>query len=853
VNRRILYLLAILYGAATVLYAAAWMYYVRQEPAARLGIDWYPVSDQPGIVVKSVVPGSAAERAGLRAEDRILAVNGKKILYRPEALQETYDARPGTPVRLTVQRPGEVAPVEIDAVAEARPPESRPGLGALTSQLMGMYPVMFAVVGLTVLLLRVESGHAWLLALLFGALIATAPYLDREHMVHPAIRGITTAYHLALSGLTPALFYAFFAVFPAPSPIDRRVPWLKWTLLAFAGAISVPLAVACFVAGDSELTYRLSAYVRSTPLAPLTILYSIGPFVLGFASLVGNARFGEGPETRRKARVMLWGTAAGLLPILLIDIAALVLGRPPSSLPFWPWALAVIALLLWPLSFAYAVVKHRVLEIPVLLRRSARYLLVQRGFLALVALASLAASAFLVGLFFEVGLRGGSRAAPLAVSVGIAFGLGLAFTGTRLHRRVAQRIDRAFFRSSYDARHVLEELATRARAVGSREELADLLDQRLRAALQPTKLYVYFADRNGTLEVAGFERPAGLERLDLMAVLLSGILRSGRPWSAGGSPMDLGPLAALGPECLVPIPGRRSELLGLVVLGPRLSEEPYSGEDRALLEAAASQAGLALESIGMAEEIATRLEAEKRQTRELEIARDVQRKLLPQRRPLLSTLDYAADCTQARVVGGDYWDVLDLGPKRVGLVQADISGKGISAALLMANLQASLRSRPPDSFDDLVGLLRALNRHLHESTESSRYATLFLGTYDDDTRVLRYVNCGHGPPLLVRKGGGAERLMPTAPVVGLFEDWSGEVAEITLEPGDWLVLYTDGVTDATGPEGQEFGEERLLLEVGRGRGRAAGEVLTSVFTALTAWSAHAEQWDDQTLLLVRGV
>ena len=271
------------------------------------------------------------------------------------------------------------------------------------------------------------------------------------------------------------------------------------------------------------------------------------------------------------------------------------------------------------------------------------------------------------------------------------------------------------------------------------------------------------------------------------------------------------------------------------------------------MEAAASQAGLALESIGMAEEIATRLEAEKRQTRELEIARDVQRKLLPQRRPLLSTLDYAADCTQARAVGGDYWDMLDLGPKRVGLVQADISGKGISAALLMANLQASLRSRPPDSFDDLVGLLRALNRHLHESTESSRYATLFLGTYDDDTRVLRYVNCGHGPPLLVRKGGGAERLMPTAPVVGLFEDWSGEVAEITLEPGDWLVLYTDGVTDATGPEGQEFGEERLLLEVGRGRGRAAGEVLTDVFTALTAWSAHAEQWDDQTLLLVRGV
>jgi sigma-B regulation protein RsbU (phosphoserine phosphatase) len=401
---------------------------------------------------------------------------------------------------------------------------------------------------------------------------------------------------------------------------------------------------------------------------------------------------------------------------------------------------------------------------------------------------------------------------------------------------------------------VLEDLATRARAVGSREELAALLDQHLRSALHPSKLYVYFADRSGALVVAGAERAPGLERLDLLSLLLSGILRSGRIWTSPRAPgQDIGPLGALGPECLVPIPGRRSDLLGLVVLGPRLSEEPYSKEDRSLLEAAASQAGLALETIAMAEEIAARLDAEKKQTRELEIARDVQRKLLPQRRPALATLDYAADCAQARVVGGDYWDVLELGPQRMGLVQADISGKGISAALLMANLQASLRSRPPESFDDLVGLVRALNRHLHESTESSRYATLFLATYDDASRRLRYVNCGHGPPLLVRAGGATERLMPTAPVVGLFEEWNGEVGEIGLAPGDWLVLYTDGVTDATGPEGQEFGEERLLRAVGRGRERSAGEVLSDVFTALTAWSAHAEQWDDQTLLLARGV
>ena len=162
---------------------------------------------------------------------------------------------------------------------------------------------------------------------------------------------------------------------------------------------------------------------------------------------------------------------------------------------------------------------------------------------------------------------------------------------------------------------------------------------------------------------------------------------------------------------------------------------------------------MALENIALAEKMAERLEAERHAAQEMDIARQVQSKLLPQKMPPLATLEYAGDCLQARAVGGDYYDFLDLGPGRVGFVLADIAGKGISAALLMANLQANLRSQYATALDNLPQLLQSVNRLFYESTEPNNYATLFFATYDDATRRLTYVNCGHNPPVLLRRDG----------------------------------------------------------------------------------------------------
>jgi serine phosphatase RsbU (regulator of sigma subunit) len=244
-----------------------------------------------------------------------------------------------------------------------------------------------------------------------------------------------------------------------------------------------------------------------------------------------------------------------------------------------------------------------------------------------------------------------------------------------------------------------------------------------------------------------------------------------------------------------------------------------------------------------------RLEAEHLATREMEIARQVQLKLLPQRTPALTTLDYAATSVQARAVGGDYYDFLDLGSSRVAMVIADVSGKGISAALLMANLQANLRSQSAILAEDLPGSLRFVNRMFYESTEPSNYATLFLGIYSDATRRLSYVNCGHNPPLLLRDGT-VERLAGNVTVLGLFEEWKCTVAETTLAPGDILALYTDGVVEATNANQEEFGEARLVQILEENRHLDATSLLKTVLATVQQFTA-GEQSDDLTLLVAR--
>jgi len=247
---------------------------------------------------------------------------------------------------------------------------------------------------------------------------------------------------------------------------------------------------------------------------------------------------------------------------------------------------------------------------------------------------------------------------------------------------------------------------------------------------------------------------------------------------------------------------------------------------------------------------AARLEAERQAAHDLAVAKEVQTRLFPQHQPPLRTLVYAGLCYPARAVGGDYYDFLDLGNGRLGLVIGDIVDKGMAAALLMANLQANLRSQCATAWEEPKRFLRAVHQSFYRNTAERDYATLFFAEYDDHTRQLRYSNCGHPPAFLLRRNDTLERLESTSTVMGLFEEWDCALGERQLFRGDTLVLYTDGATESFNDAGEEFGEERLAEAARQRRDLPAPELLAAVTEQIRKFSPH-EQADDITLIVAK--
>jgi len=247
---------------------------------------------------------------------------------------------------------------------------------------------------------------------------------------------------------------------------------------------------------------------------------------------------------------------------------------------------------------------------------------------------------------------------------------------------------------------------------------------------------------------------------------------------------------------------------------------------------------------------AERLESERRAAHELEIATQVQARLFPQTFPHLRTLDYGGICIQARLVGGDYYDFLNLGQQRLGLVLGDISGKGIAGALLMANLQANLRSQCAIALDEPQRLLRSVNELFYDNTADNAYATLFFAEYDDQAQRLRYANCGHLSALLLRRNNTLERLDSTCTVLGLFKEWECSIEECHLVSGDTIALYTDGITESCNAAGEEFGERRLTEALRRHRELPSRDLLAAIVDEVRQFSP-GEQYDDITLIVAK--
>jgi sigma-B regulation protein RsbU (phosphoserine phosphatase) len=251
----------------------------------------------------------------------------------------------------------------------------------------------------------------------------------------------------------------------------------------------------------------------------------------------------------------------------------------------------------------------------------------------------------------------------------------------------------------------------------------------------------------------------------------------------------------------------------------------------------------------IADEVAQR----ERLNREVEIAREVQERLFPQTLPPIAGVEYSGACRPALGVGGDYYDFLALPEGHLGVAIGDVSGKGIAAALMMASLQASLRGEATRAPENLAALVANVNHLVFEASSANRYATFFYAQYDPETGRLTYVNAGHNPPMLFHREGDQwriERLDVGGTVVGLFKKFAYKQACVTIAPGDVLVAFTDGISEAMNAADEEWGEEQLIETVEQCDGLTPSEIIARIMEAADGFVAGAKQHDDMTLVVL---
>jgi phosphoserine phosphatase RsbU/P len=268
--------------------------------------------------------------------------------------------------------------------------------------------------------------------------------------------------------------------------------------------------------------------------------------------------------------------------------------------------------------------------------------------------------------------------------------------------------------------------------------------------------------------------------------------------------------------------------------------------EKRVLSVAARQFALMIENA----RLTNRMVEQEKLRRDVALAAEVQRRLLPDEPPAARIGSLAAFSLPARTVGGDYYDFIQLDENHFGLAIADVAGKGIPAALIMSVVQASLRVISSDRNISLPELAARMNSFLHRSTPSNSYATFFFAQIDEIGRRMNYVNAGHNPPLLVRSSEIVE-LGASGTVLGLFPAMAFQEEAIDLRPGDVFVAFTDGVTEALNPENAEYGDDRLKQLLRQIAHLSATEIAERISAELTRWIADAPQHDDLTVVVMK--
>jgi phosphoserine phosphatase RsbU/P len=809
------------------------------------------------ITVTLVMP--EAEAAGLHVGDAVIDINHRPFTGSNVLLDELLHSKPGQPMSLTILRPeGSEATINFPLSPQRF---SIPPLWAWIVQCTFIFlPFCCMLVGLYAVFARPQNFHAWLI---LGVLAYLPAVLLQQNQFRGPLTPIALIWDIVAQTAMPICLMLFGIYFPERSILDVRAPWIKWVIILPTLALVPADFLSTF---GHTYNFNLDAFLDPWEFRINTIENIVSMLaIFYFFIAIGFKMHTVAGDARRRLKILYYGAAVGLTPFFILILISLVRGKDVGQdIPQWIIVVSFFILLLFPFSLAYAVIVHRAVDVRILIRQGTRYAFARQSINIIRILLAVWLSLSMVDFERHPGHQ-------RAVDVVRIFGIIAIFFvfRFRLSKRLQQKIDQRFFREAYSTEQLLSELSDEARNFTEVTPLINTITQRLGDTLHIERIAVFL--RSGDtfrlqLATGAPLLPSTAEVFSLPAAstTITTLSRAKTPanvyrddpssWLVDATDAERTALTDLSTELLVPLPGR-NRLAGVIALGPKRSEEPYTKTDRQLLQTIASQTGLALENAELLENLTTEITQRERFSREIEIAREVQERLFPQSCPKIPGVDLAGYCRPAQAVGGDYYDFFVLDDGRLALALGDISGKGISAALLMASLRASLRSVASLQQSDLATLIRHVNNLVYESSTTNRYATFFYAEYDPNSRLLTFVNAGHNPPYILRKGQ-AIPLEATGMVVGLLPNAEYAQATIPMHVGDVLVAFTDGISEAMNHNEEEWGEDRMIVTIQQRISRpdctdSAQQLLDCILAAADKFTAGAPQHDDMTLLVCK--
>jgi sigma-B regulation protein RsbU (phosphoserine phosphatase) len=655
----------------------------------------------------------------------------------------------------------------------------------------------------------------------------------------------------------PTLLY-FAAIFPEPQPFYFK--YKKLLQLAF-----VPTVLHLFLVvllAEPERFLGILNFESPIPIlgAILAIILGVLRIItafIGFLLLIHSRFFSiinlgyvvlalfilyygykriDNPRLKQQVKVVMYGISIGVglyaIAFIIPTIFSINLLNPFRD------AMVMLGLIVGPGSISWAIVRYQFLDIGLIARKSLVYSI---------------STAIVVGGYLVIVMQAGSILQNLIgresemMNVLVIIVLLLFFQP--IYTQVDDFVKRIFIRSRGDYSQLLESFSREILTVFQSEKLVATVKELLKREMFIENVEVCFPEGE-----RGFKATSA-EASELPIVMEEGVynylISKRAPLFVDeiSSRIDErcfgGSLVKSGAEVIVPLI-RKERIAGLLLLSAKVAGFRYSSEDMLFLKILSNQIVAALENVELYRESLEKQRLEE----ELSVARQIQMGLLPKELPCLNNFDFAAFIEPSRQVGGDYYDFIPIAYGRTGVVVADASGKGVPAALMTARMQVMMQSEAKFG-KNLMDIMSSVNNFLNISTSSDRFATCLYGEIDDLKKRFHYCNAGHNYPLLFRKDGSVERLDIGGLLLGAFPDVRYEMGEILFEPGDLMILYTDGLSEAMDDRNSEYGEARLIENALKFKSQPAEIICSMIVKSVRQFAAGFNDLDDMTLVVIK--